>query len=210
MKSLILLASAVVLGLLGLGTTSASAQQPKEPEAVVRAMFDAFNNGDIEQFSSYLSDDATATRLCGPAAPCKGKAAIAQATQAEIAEGVHADIRDLSVNGGTVVVHISEAAAGFAELGIERVYITVTFTVVDGKVTHFDDVLDLSDPQTAKFAQALGEGESAPAEPRTVPSTGTGGSSRRDNFPLVPVLLLALAGSVVLAAGVRTERRHRA
>lgn len=198
-----LCAIAIAVLSLTLVQRPADAQQPGDPEAVVRAMLDALNQGNIDAFASYLSDDATATGFCRPTGVCNTKAEIVAATSAEIAEGVQAEIRSLSVRGNTVTTQLTESAPAFAALGIQRVFIDVTFTVVDGKVTRFDDQLDLSDPQTATFAAALEGGD--PAEPGQVPSTGDGAMQReRTSAPwLIAPVLLAGGALIVIGGGSR-------
>jgi hypothetical protein len=188
-----------------IGATAIAAQQQSDPETVVRAMFGAFNNGNIDEFASYVSDDATATGFCRPAGSCHNKAEIAAATSAEISEGVHAEIRTLSVSGNTVTVQISEAGPGLAELGVERVYINVTFTVVDGKVTQFDDHFDLNDPQTATFVQRLEGAESE--RPSAVPATGDGPARESDPFGALFLIALLASGATMVLLGA--AHRHR-
>jgi hypothetical protein len=117
----------------------------------------------------------------------------------EIAEGAHDEIRGLTVNGDVVTVLITETAPGLAALGIERTYITVTATVRDGLVTSLTDELDLSDPQTAKFAQAL-----AQLEQTDLPAAGTGYTTNgRSSGTTFAILALIFAGSLLLTVGGR-------
>ncbi len=177
---------------------TASAQRATDPEGVLRATIDAFNSGDATMAASFFAEDATATGLCPPANVCHGRAEIQGQLQKEIAEQAHDEIRDLTVNGNTVVAHLAETAPGFAEIGIERTYITVTATVRDGLITSLADELDLTDPQTAKFAQALQQEEAS-----QLPASGTGYSTSRSAWPLTTATALLLAGGVFLLAGWR-------
>ncbi len=170
----------------------------------MRAAIDAFNAGDAAGAASYYAEDATVTRLCPPANACQGRAQIEAAIEREIAEGVQAEIIELTVNGNVVDARIQETAPGFAELGIERVVINITATVENGLITEMTDELDLSDPQTATFAQALA-GEEAGA-----PVTGTGFTAQ--SSPLAPSVAasLLLLGGVLLATGLAVRRAARA
>lgn len=205
MKTVVVGLAVLAVGLSGLATTPVRAQQQPDPETVVRAWVEAFDSGNIDEFASYLSDDATASGFCRPSGVCNSKAEILAATSAEIAEGVHAEIRRLTVEGNTVIVQLTEAAAAFAELGVERVYIDLAVTVVDGKVTHFDDQFDLTDPQTATFVAAL-EGDGA-AEPSAIPATGDGSAAGVRRSIEWPPIALLVGGVAIVLLGV--SRRGR-
>lgn len=199
--------AALSLALVILAPMGVGAQQQPDPGTAVRAWVETFNSGDIDEFASYLSDDSTATGFCRPAGVCHSKAEIIAATSAEIAEGVHAEIRSLTVNGNTVVVQLTEAAPSFAQLGIERVYIDLVVTVVNGKVTTFDDQFDVSDSQTARFVRAL-EGESQ--QPSAVPSTGDGSALVPHTTELSPLnAVLFASGAALLVIGAALANRRR-
>jgi limonene-1,2-epoxide hydrolase len=207
MKSAVFAVAAIALLATAALAPAKSFAQESNPESVVRGMLAAFDDGDINQVASYFSDDATASApgFCRPSGVCNSKAEILAATSAEIAERVRSEILSLSVNGDTVNVRISEAAPAFSEFGIERVLIDLVFTVTNGKITHFDDQLDRSDPQTAKFVAAL---EATAEQPTQAPATGDGSSARGGTSHewLVLVLVAAGVGSVVAGGAARRRR----
>lgn len=181
----------------------AYAQTPTDPEGVMRAAIDAFNAGDAEASAAFFSEDVTVTGLCPPANVCHGRAELQAFLEIEIAEGAQDEIRDLTVDGNTVVVQLTERVPAFAELGIERVYITLTATVEDGLITSMVDELDLSDPQTATFVQAL-EGGEEPA----LPDSGTGYEASVHDAPWWALVALVTLGAGLLTAGVGTFRKR--
>ncbi len=205
MRSLLLTAALVVaLGGLAFRAEAASAQRAADPEGVVRAVVAAFNARDAATAASFFAEEATATGLCRPANVCHGRAEIQGQLEKEIAEGAQDQIRDLTVNGDTVILHVSETAPGFAELAIDRTYITVMATVQHGLVTSLSDELDLTDPQTAKFAQALEQEQSG------LPASGTGYTAGHSPGPFAVIALLAIGGALcVPAAGTLRRRRAR-
>jgi len=178
------------------------AQAPTDPEAVFRAAVDAINAGDAAAAAAYFSEDATVTGLCQPANVCHGRAEIQQALEEEIAHDVRDEIRSLTVSGDTVTVALSESSPGFAEFGVERIYINITATVQDGLITSMIDELDLTDEQTATFAQAL-EQQGAPS----LPPTGTGYAAPSDHSAWWVLAALLAFGAGTLAVGAKLTRR---
>ena len=178
------------------------AQTPTDPEGVFRAAVDAFNDGDAALSASFFSEDATITGLCPPANVCHGRAEIQAQLEEEIAQGAQDEIRSLTVSGNTAVIELTESAPGFAELGIERIYINITAIVENGKITSMTDELDLTDPQTATFAQAVEEEAQG-----GLPATGTGYSPRTSPTPWWLLAVLAVLGTGTIAAGLKMRTR---
>jgi len=178
------------------------AQTPTDPEGVFRAVVDAFNAGDAAAAAAYFSEDATVIGLCQPADACHGRAEIQGALEEEIAHNAQDEIRSLTVNGDTVTVALSESSPGFAEFGIERVYINITATVQNGLITSMVDELDLTDEQTATFARAMEQqGESS------LPPTGTGYTAPTDHIGWWVLAALLAFGGGALAVGTGLTRR---
>ncbi len=205
MKTTIVAIVIVALGAFGMSLAAASAaQQPTDPEGVLRAIVNAFNAGDAATVASYFAEDATATGFfCPPAGVCHGRAEIQGQLEREIAEGAQDEITSLSVNGNVVTAQVTESAPGFSEIGIQRVVVTVTATVEEGLVTLLTDELDLSDSQTATFAQALKQAE----EPAGVPSTGTGYVREAHKSSWTVVLAMLLTGLALVTTGGALRRK---
>lgn len=199
-----LVAATVAVALVLFAGLAVHAQTPTDPEGVFRATIAAFNAGDAAASASYFSEDATLTRVCPPAGTCRGRAEIQAALEREIAEGVQAEIRSLTVDGDTLTIQLAESAPGFAELGIERVYINITAIVQNGKITSMADELDLTDSQTATFAAALEEETQG-----ELPATGTGFAPGpvRSQWWLFLALLTLGAGWVAAGLTLRNMRR---
>lgn len=195
----VLAATAAIAIALVLGHV-AMAQTPTDPEGVFRAAVAAFNAGDAAAAASYFSEDATITGLCPPANVCHGRAEIQAQLDEEIAHGAQDEIRSLTVSGDTVTIQLTESAPGFAELGIQRIYINITATVQNGKITSMTDELDLSDSQTATFAQSM-EQEAQ----NSLPGAGTGYAAApvRTQWWLLVALVIVGAGSVTVGLSVR-------
>lgn len=199
MKTLAAIAAIAIALVLG---HAVQAQTPTDPEGVFRAIVAAFNAGDARTSASYFSEDVTVTGLCPPANVCHGRAELQAQFEEEIANAAQDEIRSLTVDGDTIVVALTESVPGFAVLGIERVYINITATVQDGKITSMTDELDLSDSQTATFAQAVAEEEQG-----SLPATGTGYAPKAPRTEWWLLLALALIGTGAVAASLKLRTR---
>ena len=199
------MAGAVLAAMIATTTLLVSAQTPTDPESVFRGAIDAFNRGDAAASAAFFSEDVTVTGLCQPAGVCHGRAELQAAIEEEIAHQGHDEILSLTVNGDVVTAQISETFPDFAELGIERIYINIAATVQDGLITSMTDELDLSDVQTAKFAQAVEQEQ----EPSGVPAAGTGYAPASDETWLTLAAGLFLIGVLGTSAGWTLRRKAR-
>ncbi len=101
MKSL----SALILVLSVIG--SAQSQSPSDPEKVVQANLDAYNNRDIEEFMSYFSEDILVRNFDTGVTSAEGRQAVRQIYKRlfEASPNLHSKILKRTVFDNKVIDH---------------------------------------------------------------------------------------------------------
>ncbi len=130
--------------------------QSADVSATVDALRDATLAGDLDAIVSLFTPDAVVVSPFGtfgdPAAIRGFYTGFFQQNP-----GLSITFVDRQVALDTTEVHHSLVASdGIRAAGVERVVFIETIVVVQGKVKSATILLDLSDPQTAQFAAALG------------------------------------------------------
>ena len=152
--------AAGALALAGVQTATPSGPvhgQGTDPAAAHRAFVEAVNREDIDGALALMTDDAVYAGTPGCPLPdgCRTKEAI----RADLARGAAIDVRyttlNQEVNGSTITGRFETRAPIFAAQGFERVVLTYTVEIRDGKVALLRGVFDLDDPLTVRFVADL-------------------------------------------------------
>lgn len=120
---------------------------------IYRSHIDASNRGDISAALSGYTDDAELLGgpICRPN-PCVGKAAIEKHFANGVTNHRRIDILDIQVSGDTLLSRVEVRNDPLRAAGFERISNKGTLTFRGDKIARHVIQNDLSDPQTAAFA----------------------------------------------------------
>ncbi len=174
--------------------SGAWAQSPRDAAFVYQDHIDATNGGNAAAAAAVFTNDGVLIIGGCPAdTGCVGTTAI----QARIQGSINANLRGtiVSIQRNNNIVTAVEEWRGdpMRAAGIERAVFKVTLTFIGDKISRRVVELDLSDPQTARFAAP--PAPAAPAPAVVPPRTGDAGllpESKAQTSPVAPLVLLAL------------------
>ncbi len=144
-------------------TRTAVAQTP-DLAGVYRGFIDAVNRGDVNGALALMTDDAQLLGTPGCMTSCRGKAAVRQDLEQDVA--AHLQIQSLGsleVSGSTVKAKTAHRADVLRGTGVSRAIINETFTFQGDKISRANFEPDVSDPQTATLIRLLTSGPPAAA-----------------------------------------------
>ena len=151
-----LIAGLTLLGMLSLaGLIPRAARAEPDLVALLATYYQAYNRGDTAAAVAAFADDAVLINIggaCNAALPCTTKAdiqrGIAQARNARVSYGILSS----SVSGNTVNARVEQWTINVPNAGIQRVIDNVTVTFSGDKFSRLVEALDLSDAQSAQYA----------------------------------------------------------
>jgi ketosteroid isomerase-like protein len=125
------------------------------PVEVQQKFFNAVDKGDVAGALAYVSDDAVFQVLGCPPDGCKGKVAVKVATEGVVAQHPRHTVTSSKVSGNTATSRVEVEIDLAKAAGAQRIILTTTAEIKDGKLVLLRAQLDVTDPQTAIFAQFL-------------------------------------------------------
>lgn len=167
-KSLAAQLAAALLASLAIAGSAIAAPPPPSasPISVVKALYAAFDRGDLKAVTSLVSQDVVWTqygpsRLLPFAGVFHGPAGVAYFFELvdENLEDVHAGQREYIVSGNRVIVPGWEDSVVRSTGGHYRVNNVHIFTVVDGRITTFEEYIDNADIAEAFEPASAARGE---------------------------------------------------
>lgn len=146
----------IMVALFGLASSRSGAlAQAPDTRTVVEAYKQAFGAGDLDRTFGYFADNAVAS---DPTGTFVTKADFRRAT-----EGFLAQNPGLTVTFGesvyvldTALHRVAVSSDPIRAAGVSRIWLIETIVVFNGKIVSYTGVLDLSDAETLRFAQAAG------------------------------------------------------
>jgi ketosteroid isomerase-like protein len=111
------------------------AVDPSDPEAIVRAQYDALNAGDLDGSLAYLADGAVAIVLPpspGAESTFVGKEAYRQGNTFMLSTHTHVEFSDIQVHGNAVIFTALLEDDALRELGVSPITYSGTSIVQDG------------------------------------------------------------------------------
>jgi ketosteroid isomerase-like protein len=121
--------------------------------AILRQHYDAVNKRDEQGVLALFTDDASLGRGgCPPQAPCVGKAAIGRQLARDKTNQVQYSVITLQVSGDTVTGRAEYRTVNVKNADLERVIENFTATFKGDKLSRLVHELDLSDSQSAAYA----------------------------------------------------------
>jgi len=188
--------------------TQLVASAPASPAEVVAAYNSALNAADIDTLMTLISPEIQDSSWACDLAfgrDCVGAAEYRSLVAGAADSQIHETTLGSQVDGNTVTAYLELTFADLEGVpGVDRVRETVVFEVTDGLITREEVTLDLSDPQTAIFAEVLAQ-LIAQAQPPTPGSAGNGGEAGADHA--WSMLFLALVGVGAARLAVRPGER---
>jgi len=125
------------------------------PVEVLQKFFATVDKGDVAGALAYVSDDAVFEVLGCPQGGCKGKNAVKSATEGVVAQHPRHTVKSSKVSGNTATSKVEVEIDLAKAAGAQRIILTTTAEIKDGKLVLLRGQLDATDPQTAKFAEFL-------------------------------------------------------
>lgn len=120
---------------------------------ILRQLYDVGNRGDVAVTAAFFTADATLLRGgCNPQAPCVGTAAIQRQLEREPTLQFRYSVINVQVSGDSATGRVEFRNINIKNAGQERVIENVTVTFKGDKISRLVHALDLSDSQTAAFA----------------------------------------------------------
>lgn len=186
----------------------ASAQIPRDAAVVYQEHIDATNRGDAAAAAAVFTEDGVLIiGGCPAGTGCVGIAAI----QARVQQSINAHLQGtiVSIRRNNNIITAVEEWRGdpMRAAGIDRAVFKVTLTFTGDKISRRVVELDLTDPQTARFAAPP-----APAVELAPPRTGDAGLVSDNKGQASPVASLALVSlffvSVAALFGQRPSHRR--
>ena len=165
--------------------------QETDPVAVVTALYEAVNAGDVEAAVALFADGAIMNvPVSPPNMPAKytGKAEIRLWLESEVAQHTEYVLNETQIDEGTVTATISLSDDILQGLGIAPLEMTDEFTIQDGKITA--RTLVPTDESVAKMQAAVA----------TLPETGG------EPFPSYALVMAMGVLAVVGGLGLRLLR----
>jgi hypothetical protein len=154
-----------------------SAEEP-DPMTVVQTYVQALDSGNAAAAAAVFSDTAIhihpiAAGACSRQSPCIGRKAILDDLRNRTADHQCITLLDGTVNGSVVRGQAELRNDTLRSIGIERMVVSSTWLITDGKAAALFVLPDLTDPQTAASA-AISAGMQQPGEPLLPPTTPCG------------------------------------
>ena len=165
--------------------------QETDPVAVVTALYEAVNAGDVEAAVALFADGAIMNvPVAPPNMPAKytGKAEIRLWLESEVAQHTEYVLNETQIDEGTVTATISLSDDILQGLGIAPLEMTDEFTIQDGKITA--RTLVPTDESVAKMQAAVA----------TLPETGG------EPFPSYALVMAMGVLAIVGGLGLRLLR----
>ncbi len=125
------------------------------PVDVQQKFFTAVDKGDVAGALAYVSDDAVFQVLGCPPDGCKGKVAVKGATEGVVAQHPRHTVKSSKASGNTATSRVEVEIDLAKAAGAQRIILTTTVEIKDGKLVLLRAQPDASDPQTAKFVEFL-------------------------------------------------------
>ena len=146
--------------------------------SVVQAYVQALDSGNAAAAAAVFSDTAIhihpiAAGACSRQSPCIGRKAILDDLRNRTADHQCITLLDGAVNGSVVRGQAELRNDTLRSIGIERMVVSSTWLITDGKAAALFVLPDLTDPQTAASA-AISAGMQQPGEPVPPPTTPCG------------------------------------
>jgi hypothetical protein len=185
MKTRIIIIMAIVAILVSPAALDA---QETDPAAVVTALYEAFNAGDVDAIAVLYADDA-AVRFPDDDETLTGAEEIHPWIEWLVAVNFVIEAESVQVEGDTVTVAIRTWADPSRELGMAPLEGTDVYIVKDGKIA--SQTSTYTEESNAKIQAALA----------TLPETG--------GFAFPPHVLALALGSLALLVGLGLVVRHR-
>jgi hypothetical protein len=160
---------------IGVGPAAADEQ---DPMTVVQTYVRALDSGDAAAAAAVFADNAIhihpiAAGACSRQSPCIGRRAILDDLRNRTADHQCITLLDGAVTGSIVRGTAELRNDALRSIGIERMVVSSTWLVTDGRALALYVLPDLTDPQTAASA-AIGAGLQEPGAPIQNASTGCG------------------------------------
>jgi len=125
------------------------------PVEVQQKFFATVDKGDVAGALAYVSDDAVFEVLGCPQGGCKGKNAVKSATEGVVAQHPRHTVKSSKASGNTATSRVEVEIDLAKAAGAQRIVLTTTVEIKDGKLVLLRAQPDASDPQTAKFVEYL-------------------------------------------------------
>jgi ketosteroid isomerase-like protein len=125
------------------------------PVEVQQKFFAAVDKGDVAGALAYVSDDAVFQVLGCPPDGCKGKNAVKGATEGVVAQHPRHTVKSSKVSGNTATSRVEVEIDLAKAAGAQRIILTTTVEIKEGKLVLLRAQPDATDPQTAKFVEFL-------------------------------------------------------
>jgi hypothetical protein len=169
---------AIVLGcglLAWSSAASAAVAQEQDPASVVSTYLHALDSGDAAGAAAVFTDNAIhihplAAGSCSRQSPCIGRRAIFDDLRNRVLDHQCITLLDVAVSGSIVRGGAELRNDSLRAVGVERILVSSTWLVSQGKALALFVVPDLTDPQTAASA-AITAGTQPPGPPVSDPST---------------------------------------
>jgi len=185
--------------------SGAQAQSPRDAAVVYQEHIDATNRGNAAAAAAVFTADGVLIIGGCPA----GTGCVGTAIQARIQASINAHLRGtiLYIQQDNNIITAVEQWRGdpMNAAGIERAVFKVTLTFTGDKIARRVVELDLSDPQTARFAAP--PAPPAPAPAVIPPQTGDGGLISNNRGQTQVPYFAGMLLSVLLAGLILTRRR---
>jgi hypothetical protein len=158
MRRTIILAGMVsfIMGLAGtllaltMARPDAAGAQGVDRVALAQQWMDLRNQGDIDAVLAMMTDNAVAAHgPCPLQNPCVG-----EANRSTIAPGAQNRVINMEARGSLVVVQQEVRTVAMPALGIERIVGTGLIQIPQDKISAYVGILDVTDPQTARWVAA--------------------------------------------------------
>jgi len=149
--------------------------QEQDPSSVVSTYLHALDSGDAAGAAAVFGDNAIhihplAVGSCSRQSPCIGRRAIFDDLRNRVLDHQCITLLDAAVSGSIVRSGGELRNDSLRAVGVERILVSSTWLVSQGKALALFVVPDLTDPQTAASA-AITAGTQQPGPPVPVPST---------------------------------------
>ena len=122
---------------------------------VQQKFFAAVDKGDVAGALAYVSDDAVFEFLGCPQGVCKGKNAVKSTIEGVIAQHPRHTVKSSKASGNTATSRVEVEIDLAKAAGAQRIILTTTAEIKDGKLVLLRAQPDASDPQTTKFVEFL-------------------------------------------------------
>jgi ketosteroid isomerase-like protein len=157
MKKLFLVLTVVLIAVVGCTSPPTHSTPEAKPEAVVTALYEAFNAGDVHAVKALYADDAV-VHFPDWDETNTGAEEIHPWVEALVADNFAVEVKSLQVEGDTVTATFSAWADPSRGLGIAPLAATDVYTVKDGKIA--SQTSTLTEESSAKLMAAMAAAQS--------------------------------------------------